>query len=260
MTFGWRSFFAVLGFATLGVAFLGGLLGKSGPAALGYEGFVWEAEKTIALFKPKLSILFKSKWLFIGGFAIFGDTFALAASATWVVPAFVETQHMPVEMGALIGTVMGLSQVVFLVIGGYLSDRISRIRVIRIGAVLAALSALSFVAATVWAMPTMLLLAISSLSGVAVFSGAAIFSLLGEKYPAELAPAATGYAEVFGMASTFAAPAIMGVTIDLTHSFFAAFLVFAVSELVILGLVFALSAAGARKAIAGPATGLEPIG
>jgi MFS family permease len=259
IAYGWRVFFAALGIVTIAVALLGGILGRSGPAALGFPGFAWDFDPAVAVsgtVRPPLSLLFRSKWLYIGGFAIFGDTFALAAGATWVVPAYVDFQHMPIGMGAIIGTVMGLSQVAFLLIGGYLSDRMARIRIIQIGAALAALSALMFMTATIWAMPFALLLAISALSGVAVFSGGAIFSLLGEKYPPELGPAATGYAEVFGMASTFAAPAVMGAAIEMTHSFFAAFAVFTGAEIVILTLVIVLSRAGRPAVAAGPAGAL----
>ena len=248
--YGWRIFFGGLGIFTVAVAIFGALIAKSGPAALGLKGFTWETEPAVAglgLPKLKLSTVFKTKWLYIGGLGIFGDTFALAATATWVVPAFVAEQHMPVEYGALIGTVMGLSQVVFLLLGGYLSDRVSRTHVIQIGAGLAALSALLFLFATIWAMPFALLMAITGLSGVAVFSGGAIFGLLGEKYPDELAPAATGYAEVFGMASTFSAPAAMGVAVDITHTFFAAFLVFTLTEFAILGIILFLCRAPASK-------------
>jgi MFS family permease len=261
IAFGWRVFFAGLGLFTLLVAALAGILGRSGPASLGIPGFAWETETVaIAAPKPKLSLLFKAKWLYIGGFGIFGDTFALAASATWVVPGYVQQQGMPEAMGAVIGTVMGLSQVAFLLLGGYLSDRMSRTHVIQIGAGLAALSALLFTAAMVWPMPPVLLVAISGLSGVAVFSGGAIFGLLGEKYPPELGPAASGYAEVFGMASTFAAPYLMGVTIDLTHSFFAAFMVFTVSELVVFGLILTLCRAGRPARVPLGAEAFGPAG
>ena len=261
--YGWRVFFAALGIFTIGTAILGAIIARPGPAGLGLPGFSWEDEPaplSAATFsaatlsaaplsaaqlsparpKAKLTTIFRTKWLYIGGFGIFGDTFALAATATWVVPAFIAAQHMPVEAGAWIGTLMGLSQVAFLLIGGYLSDRVSRTRIIQIGAVLGSVSALLFLFATIWAMPFAMLLAITGLSGVAVFSGGAIFGLLGEKYPDELAPAATGYAEVFGMASTFTAPAVMGIAVAVTHTFFAAFLVFAVTEFAVLGLLLIL--------------------
>jgi MFS family permease len=228
---------------TIGTAILGAIIARPGPAGLGLPGFSWEdepAELSTARPKAKLTTIFKTKWLYIGGFGIFGDTFALAATATWVVPAFIAAQHMPVQSGAWIGTLMGLSQVAFLLIGGYLSDRVSRTHIIQIGGALGSLSALLFLFATIWEMPFGMLLAITGLSGVAVFSGGAIFGLLGEKYPDELAPAATGYAEVFGMASTFTAPAAMGIAVDITHSFFAAFLVFTVTEFAILGLLLIL--------------------
>jgi MFS family permease len=242
LAFGWRVFFGALGLFTIAVTLLVGVFGRAGPESLGLPGFAWEPEATGAAVRarPPLSLLFRSKWLYIGGLGIFGDTFALAATATWAVPAFVQDQGMQPDMGAVIGTVMGLSQVAFLIIGGYLSDRIPRLMVIQIGAGLALISALLFTAATLWPMPLIALLAITGVSGVALFSGGAIFSLLGAKYPPELGPAATGYAEIFGMASTFAAPAVMGVTIDLTNSFFAAFSVFTGAEVAIVAVLLVL--------------------
>jgi nitrate/nitrite transporter NarK len=128
-----------------------------------------------------------------------------------------------------------------------------RLVVIQIGACLALISALLFTAATLWPMPLIALLAITGVSGVALFSGGAIFSLLGAKYPPELGPAATGYAEIFGMVSTFAAPAVMGVTIDLTHSFFAAFSVFTGAEVAIVLVLLALCREGVFRAFPRPA-------
>jgi MFS family permease len=254
LAFGWRTFFAALGLFTVAVAILVGVFGRAGPESLGLPGFAGEAGVVpSASPRPQLSLLFKSKWLYIGGLGIFGDTFALAATATWAVPAFVQDQGMQPDMGAVIGTVMGLSQVAFLVIGGYLSDRMPRLVVIQIGACLALISALLFTAATLWPMPLIALLAITGVSGVALFSGGAIFSLLGTKYPPELGPAATGYAEIFGMASTFAAPAVMGVTIDLTHSFFAAFSVFTGAEVAIVVVLLVLCREGVFRPFPRPA-------
>jgi MFS family permease len=254
IAFGWQAFFAALGGFTIAVTLLVGVLGRAGPESLGLPGFAWEVDEAVPVAaRPSLSLLFKSKWLYIGGFGIFGDTFALAATATWAVPAFVQDQGMQPEMGAVIGTVMGLSQVAFLIVGGYLSDRMSRVTVIQIGAGLALLSALMFTAATIWAMPLILLIAITGLSGVALFSGGAIFSLLGAKFPPELGPAATGYAETFGMVSTFMAPAVMGITIDMTHSFLAAFSVFVAAEIVIFGVILILCRERVSRPFAGPA-------
>ncbi len=247
--YGWRVFFGGLGVFTLLVTVVGGALALPGPEAIGLtaiaveQGAVAPSGRTLPM-----SILFKSPWLYVGGLAIFGDTFALAATATWVVPAFVDVQHMPISYGAIIGTVMGLSQVVFLIIGGRLSDRMSRITVIKVGAVLGILSALLFTLATFLAMPLIMLIAISALSGVAVFSGGAIFSMLGEKFPTELGTAATGYAEVFGLASTFAAPALMGLVVRETSSFFLAFVAFSVAEIAILALIVLLSAGYGKRA------------
>jgi nitrate/nitrite transporter NarK len=88
---------------------------------------------------------------------------------------------------------------------------------------------------------------------VALFSGGAIFSLLGAKFPPELGPAATGYAETFGMVSTFMAPAVMGITIDMTHSFLAAFSVFVAAEIVIFGVILILCRERVSRPFAGPA-------
>ena len=51
----------------------------------------------------------------------------------------------------------------------------------------------------------------AALSGLVVLGGGAIFSLLSEKYPPALAPAAVGYADVFGILSSVVAPWLMGM-------------------------------------------------
>ena len=84
----------------------------------------------------------------------------------------------------------------------------------------------------------------SALSGLAVLGGGAIFSLMSEKYPDSLAPAAIGYSEVFGILASFAAPWSMGAVIQASGgSFAAAFVLFALVEAVVPG---APDGAGAR--------------
>ncbi|MCK9909643.1 hypothetical protein MXD81_10915, partial [Microbacteriaceae bacterium K1510] len=141
------------------------------------------------------------------------------------------------------GITMGLSQVVVLLIGGYASDWIrNRPLIMKIGALLSTLSAgiFAFAMATP-ALPSATLLLIAACGGVAVFSGGAIFSFLADRYPEDVAPASIGYAEVFGVFATFVAPAMMGVIIDQTDSFFNAFVAFAAVEAAVLLLLIVLS-------------------
>lgn len=248
VSLGWRAFLVSLGCLTLLVGVIGMLTIKGGPQEIGFADFRWQrdvpagAESAHHGGDLALSQIFRKRWIYIGWLAIFGDTFALAATATWVVPAFIQQQGMPVRNAALIGTLMGLSQVVFLLVGGWLSDRMSRIAMIRLGAALSVLSALSFAAATHYAMSWGMLLAIAGASGVVVLSGGAIFSLVSENYGEKLAATAIGYAELGGIVSTFIAPTLMGWVIDLAHSFTAAFMAFVAVEAVILVALLAIAA------------------
>lgn len=248
VSLGWRAFLVSLGCLTLLVGVIGMLTIKGGPQEIGFADFRWQrdvpagAESAHHGGDLALSQIFRKRWIYIGWLAIFGDTFALAATATWVVPAFIQQQGMPVGNAALIGTLMGLSQVVFLLVGGWLSDRMSRIAMIRLGAALSVLSALSFAAATHYAMSWSMLLAIASASGVVVLSGGAIFSLVSENYGEKLAATAIGYAELGGIVSTFIAPTLMGWVIDLAHSFTAAFMAFVAVEAAILVALLAIAA------------------
>jgi MFS family permease len=141
---------------------------------------------------------------------------------------------------------MGLSQVLFLVIGGYMSDRLGKPFMIKLTACLAFLTALMFLWSVVTPMPFSMLVLFAALSGIALLGGGAIFALLSEKYSDALAPAAIGYAEVFGIFSAFVAPWMMGIIINASAgSFTGAFIAFALAELIIAGLLMIL----AREAV-----------
>lgn len=99
---------------------------------------------------------------------------------------------MRVASAAAIGTAMGMAQVVVLLVGGWLSDRIARTTMLKIGAALCVRSAASFVGAALTRLEWSTMLAISALSGVVVLSGGAIFSLVSEKYGESLAATAIG--------------------------------------------------------------------
>ncbi|MFK4514640.1 MFS family permease [Bradyrhizobium japonicum] len=237
---GWRTFFAVLAIGTLLVAAVDALVVRNNPRELGIDGFTWGNE-TPQEHLP-LGEIFRSKWIAVGGFGIVACTFAIAGTATWVVPAFITVQHMPPEAGAVIGTVMGLSQVLFLVIGGYMSDRLGKPFMIKLTACLAFLTALMFLWSVVTPMSFSMLVLFAALSGIALLGGGAIFALLSEKYSDALAPAAIGYAEVFGIFSAFVAPWMMGAIINASAgSFTGAFIAFAVVELIIVGLLMILA-------------------
>lgn len=243
---GWRTFFAVLAVGTLIVAAIDALVVRNSPREIGIVDFNWGNE-TPQKHLP-LGEIFRSKWIAVGGFGIVACTFAIAGTATWVVPAFIAVQQMPPEAGAVIGTVMGLSQVLFLVIGGYMSDRLGKPFMIKLTAGLAFLTALMFLWSVVTPMPFGMLVLIAALSGIALLGGGAIFALLSEKYSDALAPAAIGYAEVFGILSAFVAPWMMGAIINgSSGAFTGAFVAFAVVELIIVGLLLILAREDVRQ-------------
>ncbi|GAB7531400.1 MFS transporter [Pseudomonas sp. 3A(2025)] len=231
---GWRGFFVVLGVGTLMVAALGWLLVKSERHSTGLPVFVWDDEPPANQASAKVSLIFKSRWFYIASLAIFGDMFAISATATWVVPAFIQTQGMAPASAATIGTLMGVSQIIMLLLGGYCSDLFRRrVLILKIGALLSLLSALSFLLTVKMGLPYSGLLSVAAMSGVAVFSGGAIFALLSEKYGDQLSGNAIGYAEMVGISSTLIAPALMGAIIEASGSFVAAFSAFAGVQAVI---------------------------
>ena len=251
---GWRTFFAVLAIGTLVVAAIDALVVRNNPRELGIAGFSWGNEAPQQ--HLPLGEIFRSKWIAVGGFGIVACTFAIAGTATWVVPAFITVQHMPPDAGAVIGTVMGLSQVLFLVIGGYMSDRLGKLFMIKLTAFLAFLTAVMFLWSVATPMPFSMLVVCAALSGVALLGGGAIFALMSEKYSDTLAPAAIGYAEVFGIFSAFVAPWMMGAIINASSgSFTGAFVAFAVVEaaLVVLLLMLARESAGRSAMVRSPA-------
>lgn len=250
----WRTFFAVLAVGTLVVAALDALVVRNGPSELGIAGFTWGNEPRHE--SLPLSEIFRSKWIAVGGFGIVACTFAIAGTATWVVPAFITVQHMPPADGAIIGTVMGLSQVVFLVIGGYMSDRLGKPFMIKLTAFLAFLTAVMFLWTVVTPLSFGMLVLCSALSGIALLGGGAIFALLSEKYSDALAPAAIGYAEVFGIFSAFVAPWMMGAIINAAGgAFTGAFIAFAVIEAILVVILIGLAreTAGAPSVVGSPA-------
>ncbi|QIH11872.1 MFS transporter [Pseudomonas sp. BIOMIG1BAC] len=224
---GWRGFFIVLAIGTLVVAFLGWVLVKSERRCVGLPDFAWDDEPPANQAVAKVSLIFKSRWFYIASLAIFGDMFAISATATWVVPAFIETQGMATASAATIGTLMGVSQIIMLLLGGYCSDLFRRrVLILKIGSLLSLLSALSFLMTLKLGLPYGGLITVAVMSGVAVFSGGAIFALLSEKYGDQLSGNAIGYAEMVGISSTLIAPALMGAIIEASGSFVAAFSAF----------------------------------
>jgi MFS family permease len=232
---GWRDFLYLLALCTVLMGIVSAFTVRNRPLDLQVPEFIWDGTtQTIENTAGLLRTIFSQKWIYIGGIAIFGDTFAISAGSTWVVPAFLQTQHISTGTATAIGTIMGLSQVLFLIIGGMLSDRLRRrILPIRLGAAFAGGSAVLFALATIIRLPTIVLLLVTAVSGVAVFSGGAIFSMLAEKYGQELVGSAAGYAEIMGIIATFVAPSAMGALINAT-TFSAGFWLFAVVE----GIIF----------------------
>ncbi|BAN47259.1 putative major facilitator superfamily transporter [Metapseudomonas resinovorans NBRC 106553] len=232
---GWRGFFMVLAISTLVVALLGLLLVKNERTAVGLPRFSWDDEVLGGGAMPSLWTIFQSRWFYIAALAIFGDMFAVSATATWVVPALIQTQGIEAHTAATVGTLMGLSQVVLLLIGGHISDLLRRrVLMLKIGAALSLLSGLSLLLTVKYGLPHGGLLLVAAFSGVVVFSGGAIFALISEKYGERLGGSAIGYAEMVGISSTFVAPALLGAVIQSTGSFVAAFGTFVAVQLVIL--------------------------
>lgn len=249
---GWRTFFGVLAAGTLIVAVVDAVAVRAGPAGIGFTGFKWEDEPDVA--HMPLRDIFKSKWIAVGGLGIAACTFAIAGTATWVVPSFIAIQEMPVESAALIGTLMGLSQVVFLIIGGVMSDRVGKPLMIKVTAFLAVLVGVMFLSSSIYPLSFGILVLYAALSGLAVFGGGAIFSLMSEKYHDSLAPAAVGYAEVFGILSSFVSPWLMGAIINTSSGFAGAFTAFVVIECIFLACLLVLAReTGSRPAVAQPA-------
>jgi len=242
IAFGWRTFFGVLAILTLIVGVLDLIWVRDNPQEIGIKGFVWDPGKPVSTEKTPLWEIFKSRWVYVGALGIGGCTFALSGTATWVIPTYIKVQGMPVEYAALVGTAMGLSQVVFLTIGGYVTDWLdNRTAILKFGAFLGVLVGLSFVLTAVNPMGFGPLLLVAALSGAAVFSGGAIFSLMSQKYPDRVVPAAIGYAEVIGVFATFLSPSLMGAVINVTGSFAWAFVAYTLCEVVVLIVMFILA-------------------
>ncbi|MFV0799254.1 MFS transporter [Brucella sp. MAB-22] len=241
ITYGWRTFFAILAIGTLATAAAVLLFTRNNPAHIGYKDFRWEPEKQQTS-TASLASIFRSKWIIVGSLGISACTMAIAGTATWVIPGYIAVHQMPVEDAALIGTLMGLSQVVFLVIGGYAADRLNKTGMIKFGTVLAVLVAAMFTVGMAIPLGFGWLILMALLSGMALFGGGAIFAFLSEKYPEELATAAVGYAEIFAILATFISPWVMGVVIKVSGgSFVSAFLTFAIMEAIILVIVLVVT-------------------
>lgn len=246
---GWRFFFGSLAAGTVLMAVLTLILVRDDPKAIGFAKFRWGDDGDIG-HELGFREVFRSRWIAIGAAGIAACTFAIAGTATWVIPGYISVQKMPLEYAPIIGTLMGVSQVVFLVWGGHVADRIRKTTVIKLGVALAIATALLFTASMIYQLPMAALVALAACSGMAVFGGGAIFSLMSERYDVSIAPAAVGYAEVFGIIGSFVAPWMMGAIIHQTAgSFWQAFAAFAVVEMLLLALIFALAPRGVRAAV-----------
>ena len=239
--YGWQEFFRWLGAATVACGLLGAATLKGGPRDLGHKDFQWDLTSTHAHEPGSTWSVLRSKWVYVGAAAIFGDLFAISAVSTWVVPLYIEVQKMPVPKAAVVGSVMGLSQVAVLLVGGWLADRVTRTALLKVGALLATLTAVGFTAAASMQLAWGEMLALAAFSGIVVLSGGAIFSLVSQAYGETLAPTAIGFAELGGIASSFVAPALMGLIIGATHSFASAFGAFAAVEAAVLVLLLVIA-------------------
>jgi len=241
MAHGWREFFFVLGVLTIAAGLVAQFVVRPGPYVDPHDN----ARHDVKVF----SEIFRSRWVWVGLLGIFGALFSVAASATWMIPNYIRSQGMDPSLAPMVGTLMGLSQVAFLLIGGYLSDKLTNIRMLLAGVAMTLVAALLCVATTIWPLSFTMLVAVAALCGVGVFSGGAIFSLVGEKYGTSLGPSAAGYAEMGGVLATFVAPALMGALLTMTQSFTIAFWSFVVVEAaVLIALLIMLRSAAPAKA------------
>ncbi len=234
--YGWRYFLSGLGVLTLLCCVVIPPLVKNRPVELGLPAIDWgDRPPRDVTYGAMIKTIMGQRWIYLAGLGIFGCTFAISGTATWVVPTFLKVQGIGLDRATVIGITMGLSQVLFLVVGGKFSDSIlRRILPMRLGALLALVSALTFTVAALTQLNFWVLFLFAAFSGVAVFSGGAIFSMLGDKYSRAMVGTAGGLAEIMGVVATFVAPAVMGAIIDGTGTFYWAFLFFAGVELVIL--------------------------
>ncbi|MDH4989777.1 MFS transporter [Aquamicrobium lusatiense] len=145
---GWRFFFGTLAAGTVLMALIVLIFVRNNPREVGFSGFTWGDDAGVER-RLGFAEVFRSRWIAIGAAGIAACTFAIAGTATWVVPGFIARQGMPVEYAPIIGTLMGLSQVAFLVWGGYVADRVEKTTVIKLGAVLAIITALLFTASMI---------------------------------------------------------------------------------------------------------------
>lgn len=250
LSLGWRQFFVMLGVLTMGAGILGLLVIKESPASVGIDAVFEDPDHVPLRGNGVVSRVLRARGFYIGFLGIFGGVFAISAAATWVVPAWVAVQNMPVAYGAMIGTIMGLSQVAFVLFGGWLADHYPRPDVMRVGAVLCVL--IAFALLVTMAVPVSLgwLLAAALVSGLAVLSGGASFSSISENVGRDLAATAIGYAEFGAILATFLAPTAMGLMVDVAGSFLAAFCLFVLVELAVaMALFVALRGASRRVAL-----------
>src|SRR5690625_869518 len=180
MGHGWRAFFMVLGIMALLACLLTQLIVRPGPYA--------DPHDKLKVDGSVLRAIFSQPWIWVSILAIFSALFSVAATATWLIPALIDVQHIDPAMAPLFGTVMGLSQVFFLLVGGYVSDRFSKLAVMRLGIVLTILAALACIWIGIQELTTTQLLLIAFVCGVGVFSGGAIFSYVGKQYGINLGP------------------------------------------------------------------------
>src|SRR5690606_9602089 len=122
MAHGWREFFFVLGALTLGAGIVAQFVVRPGPYADPHDS----ARHDVKVFRE----IFSSRWVWIGLLGIFGALFSIAASATWMIPNYIRSQNMDPGLAPMVGTLMGLSQVAFLLLGGCLSDKLTDVRML----------------------------------------------------------------------------------------------------------------------------------
>ena len=158
--------------------------------------------------------LYKYKWMILAilsGFVVIGG--ANIISGFYLGDVLGAIQHLSIPQIIVIGTVWGISQGVFILIFGPLSDRIrKRVVFIKIGLGGGFLAMIGVVLATIYVhIPLVLLYVITIFTGWPFLIAGPIFALLADRYGVQMVGAASAHFEGFGTGGgAFLLPLIIG--------------------------------------------------
>ncbi|BBD72054.1 putative transporter YybO [Sulfodiicoccus acidiphilus] len=161
--------------------------------------------------------LFRYRWLVLTALGAFiAPGTASVVASFWVSQLVPQLDHISVSTASFLGTAAGLSQVVFVFLGGFLTDRtLKRVLITKVGAGLAFFSMLAVVATTVFhPLPFIVLLLVSIFTGGVFILGGSVFPLLADVYGTDIVGTALSYFEALGAGlGTFVMPLTLGFTL-----------------------------------------------